>query len=81
MYDPAYVLSGGAPVSLALPTRGAPYHCPVLFPFFTGLLAEGATRALQHRVLRIDEDDDFGLLTATGRDLIGSVSVLPLETR
>lgn len=73
-YDSSY-LPGGEAISLTLPTRGEPYSAPSLFPFFYGLLAEGSTREIQHRVLRIDEDDVFGLLLATGEDTIGSVSV------
>ena len=73
-YDPTYLADGEA-ISLTLPTRREPYAAPTLFPFFYGLLAEGSTRELQHRVLRIDEDDVFGLLLATGEDTIGSVSV------
>lgn len=55
--------------------RRAPYEATVLFPFFIGLLAEGGTRELQHRLLQIDEADDFGLLLATASDPVGSVSV------
>lgn len=73
-YDPVYLRDGEA-VSLTLPVRPEPHAAPTLFPFFYGLLAEGSTREVQHRVLKIDEDDDFGLLLATGADVIGSVSV------
>lgn len=64
-------------ISLTLPLRSDPYHSATLFPFFAGLLAEGSTRLMQARQLQIDEADDFGLLTATGRDLVGSVTVKP----
>ncbi len=73
-YDVAY---RGHPVSLTLPMQVEPHRSAELFPFFAGLLAEGSTRAIQHRVLRIDEEDDFGLLLATGADPIGAVSVEP----
>lgn len=73
-YDPTYLPDGEA-VSLTLPLRLQPYASPTLFPFFHGLLAEGSTREIQHRVLKIDEDDVFGLLLATGEDTIGSVSI------
>lgn len=62
-------------VSLTLPKRAEPYYSSLLFPFFFGLLAEGSTRELQSRLLRIDEEDSFGLLLATGHNTIGSVSV------
>ena len=63
-------------VSLTLPRRRAPYESETLFPFFSGLLAEGTLREIQCRKFQIDEDDDFGLLleTAAG-DVIGAVSV------
>lgn len=73
-YDPSY-LPGGEAISLTLPTRPAPYASPTLFPFFHGLLAEGSTREIQLRVLKIDEDDSFGLLLATGTDPVGSVAI------
>lgn len=73
-YDAAY-LPDGEPISLTLPTRSAPHSAPTLFSFFYGLLAEGSMRAIQHRVLKIDEDDVFGLLLATCGDTIGSVSI------
>lgn len=69
----------GHAVSLTLPVRAEPYTASTLFSFFYGLLAEGATRQLQHRLLRVDEDDPFGLLLATGGDTVGSVSVEPAE--
>lgn len=74
-YEPGY---GGPAISLTLPVRAEPYAAASLFPFFHGLLSEGSTRALQHRALRIDEDDAFGLLLATGGDTVGSVTIEPL---
>lgn len=76
-YDQAYLLDVDAPsVSLTLPKRLAPYHAKELFPFFYGLLAEGALKAEQCRRLRIDENDHFGRLIKTaGESVIGSVSV------
>ncbi len=79
-YDKAYLASPGASaISLTLPCRREPYRSDHLFPFFYGLLAEGGTRALQSRLLRIDEEDHFGLLLATATDAIGSVTVAPEE--
>ncbi len=76
-YDAAYLANGGGGVSLTLPGRAEPYESPTLFAFFSGLLSEGSTRQIQQRVLRIDEDDDFGLLLATAGDTVGSVSIEP----
>lgn len=64
-------------ISLTLPKRieGA-YESSILFPFFTGLLTEGAAMQLQCRLLRLDEADLFGRLLKTGQDdVIGNVTV------
>jgi serine/threonine-protein kinase HipA len=78
-YDPDYLADAAAPpVSLTLPKRAAPHESPHLFAFFSGLLAEGFLKSLQCRILKIDEQDDFGRLVATaGGDVIGSVTVEP----
>ena len=75
-YDPAYLASGGAPVSVTLPLRSAPYESESLFPFFVNMLPEGANRTILCRMFRIDEGDLFGLLTImAGSDFIGAVHV------
>ena len=78
-YDPAYLASGAAPVSVTLPLQSAPYESESLFPFFVNLLPEGANRTVICRKYRIDEEDLFGLLKVmSGRDFIGAVSIRPL---
>lgn len=78
-YDPAYQVSGAAPVSVTLPLQAAPYESEDLFPFFVNLLPEGANRTVICRKFRIDEEDLFGLLTVmSGRDFIGAVNVRAL---
>lgn len=76
-YRPEYLAQPGAhSVSLTLPLRGEPFESPVLFPFFSGLLAEGNLKELQCRLHRIDPDDDFTRLLKTARhDVIGAVTV------
>lgn len=64
-----------SPVSLTLPLREDIYRSDNLFSYFQGLLSEGSTRVLQCRMHRVDPDDAFGLLLATGADAIGAVSV------
>lgn len=78
-YETAYLADPSLPaVSLTLPKRAEPHESPHLFPFFFGILAEGSTKDLQCRLLKIDEEDHFGRLLATlGGDVIGSVHVLP----
>lgn len=66
-------------ISLTLPKSSQEYKAAHLFPFFCNMLSEGANRKLQSRALRIDEEDDFGLLAATARyDTIGAVTVKPI---
>jgi HipA-like protein len=63
-------------ISLSFPKREAPFESPVLFPFFFGLLAEGDDKALQCRVLKIDENDHFSrLLKTCEAETIGGVTV------
>ncbi|MBS1662153.1 MAG: HipA N-terminal domain-containing protein [Bacteroidetes bacterium] len=77
VYDPAYLaMAGSRAVSLTLPLREAPYESDVLFPAFANLLSEGANKAMQTRLLKIDENDYFGLLLATaGGDRIGPLTI------
>lgn len=69
-------LADGFPISLRLPlqlgTRETNAH-----GFFQGLLPEGRSRQRICRRLRIDPDDDAGLLLAIGEDCAGALSVLP----
>lgn len=76
-YLPAYLANPGLPaISLSFPKREAPFTSPVLFPFFFGLLAEGDNKAIQCRVLKIDENDHFTRLLRTCEvETIGGVTV------
>lgn len=67
-------------VSLTLPKTQREFRSRFLFPFFFNMLSEGVNRRLQCRQLKIDENDNFGLLLATARDdTVGAVTVKPLE--
>lgn len=77
IYDKTYLATAGSrPVSLTLPLREAPYQSDILFPAFVNMLSEGANKAMQSRLLKIDENDYFGLLLATaGSDSIGPLTI------
>ncbi len=63
-------------ISLTLPKTQQEYRSENLFPFFFNMLSEGVNRKLQSIQLRIDEEDDFGLLVATAQfDTVGAVTV------
>lgn len=80
-YDDTYLASSDAEaVCLTMPTSQKEYVSNSLFPYFSNLLSEGENRKYQSYLLRIDEDDDFGLLLATANyDTIGCVTVKPQE--
>lgn len=81
-YDDNYFADPTKPaISLTLPKTQQEYKAAHLFPFFYNMLSEGVNRKLQRRVLKIDEEDHFGLLSATARyDTIGAVTVKPIST-
>ncbi len=76
-YAPDYVRSPQCPaISLSFPKQEAAFESAVLFPFFYGLLAEGDEKALQCRLLRIDENDHFmRLLRTCAAETVGGVTV------
>ena len=76
-YEPSYWANPLRPsISLTLPKTHQAYDSPMLFPFFSGLLAEGINKEIQCRLLRIDENDDFTrLLKTAGEDTIGAITV------
>jgi HipA-like protein len=80
-YDDVYFTDPSKPaISLTIPKSRQEYTSPVLFPFFFNMLSEGVNRQLQSRLLKIDEQDHFGLLSATAQyDTIGAITVKPIE--
>jgi len=78
-YDDYYFNDSTKPaISITIPKNQQEHSSPFLFPFFFNLLSEGVNRKLQSTQLRIDEEDDFGLLLATAQyDTIGAVTVQP----
>lgn len=80
-YEDAYFSNNSKPaISLTLPKTQQEYSSEFLFPFFFNMLSEGVNRKLQCKLLKIDEEDNFGLLTATAQfDTIGAVTVKPIS--
>lgn len=79
-YDERYYLDDRfSAISLTLPKTQQEYQSEFLFPFFFNMLSEGVNRDLQSILLKIDEEDHFGLLAATAQvDSIGVVTVKPI---
>jgi serine/threonine-protein kinase HipA len=67
------------PVSLTLPLTEESYESERLFPFFLGLIPEGWFLDLTSRTLKIDPENPFDILLATGGDCIGAVKIVPLD--
>jgi HipA-like protein len=82
-YDDNYYNDANKPgISLTLPKTQKEYSSEFLFPFFFNMLSEGVNRKLQSTQLRIDEEDNFGLLAATAQyDTIGAITVKPIVAR
>jgi serine/threonine-protein kinase HipA len=79
-YFPEYLSSQDAqPVSLTLPLTDKPYESERLFPFFLGLIPEGWLLDLTSRVLKIDPENPFDILLASGGDCIGAVKIIPID--
>ena len=67
-------------ISLTLSKSQQEYQSEYLFPFFYNMLSEGVNRKIQTLQLRIDENDDFGLLLATAQfDTIGAITIKPIK--
>jgi serine/threonine-protein kinase HipA len=67
-------------ICLTLSKAQKEYKLDFLFPFFFNMLSEGVNRKLQSRVLRVDENDHFGLLLATAQvDTIGAITIKPSD--
>jgi|SRR6185369_8862547 len=82
-YDGNYFNDPEKPaISLTLPKSVKEYHSQTLFPFFSNLLSEGSNRKMQSRLLKIDEEDDFGILLATAQhDTIGAITIKPVSNK
>ncbi len=78
-YQPDYLQSNFPAISFSFPKIDKPYFSEKLFPFFSGLLAEGTNKTIQCRTLKIDENDDFTrLLKTANTETIGAVTVREL---
>jgi serine/threonine-protein kinase HipA len=76
-YEDNYIHNKSKPgIAITFPKSQKEFHSQYLFPFFFGLLSEGANKELQCRTLKIDEKDYFTRLIKTaGSDTIGAVTV------
>lgn len=71
-YAPEYA---GDPVSLTMPVAAKTFSFDRFPPYFEGVLPEGIMLEGLLRGQKIDRDDLFEQLLATGSDLVGAVTV------
>lgn len=77
--DEYYVDDTKPAISLSLPKKSQNYNSNYMFPFFSGLLAEGVNKQIQCRTLKIDEQDDFTRLIKTAStETIGAITIKQL---
>ncbi len=81
LYNDLYYQNDMVPaISLTMLKTKKKYESEFLFPFFCNMLSEGVNRKLQCRSLKIDEEDDFGLLLNTAQvDTVGAINVRPVH--
>ncbi len=78
-YSTEYVEAEGAPVSLSLPLRKAPFEDNECGPFFQGLLPEGDFLRAVARVFQVSAENPFAVLAAIGGECAGAISLGPVE--
>lgn len=67
-------------ISLTLPKTQQTYTYPSLFPVFFNMLPEGYNKETLCQLLRLDENDFFGLLLAAAQyDTIGAITITPIN--
>lgn len=77
-YDDTY-RSTGSSIGAAFPVTEKVVEFPELPPLFDNLVSEGWMRRTQSMNQKISESDRFGLLIHNGSDLIGAITVRPLN--
>ena len=80
-YHDAWMANTTKPgICLTLSKLQQEHRSKYLFPFFYNMLPEGSNKQIVCKLMRIDPDDDFGLLlTTAGNDTIGAVRVIKIE--
>ena len=71
-------ISKGMPISVSLPLQKTVYESKELFPFFQGMLPEGAYLKTVASVLKVDKEDLFGIALKACEETIGAISIREL---
>lgn len=76
LYDPQYVASRNPSIALDMPKKKRFFSSPYLFPYFQGLLPEGANKSFFCERLGIPRSDKFMMLLKLANcETIGAVTV------
>lgn len=76
LYDSAYVESHNPSIALDMPKKNRLFRSPYLFPYFQGLLPEGANKAFYCERLGISPADKFAMLVELANyETIGAITV------
>lgn len=78
LFDYLEDYQGGA-ISLTMPVNKRKFQFEIFPAFFDGLLPEGQQLEGLLRQNKIDRNDNFSQLLAVGEDLVGAVSVKPMD--
>jgi serine/threonine-protein kinase HipA len=78
-YDVDWIEGKKGDISFSLPCSQTPYTSRILFPFFDNLIPEGWLLAYVEQIQRIDTNNRFALLLATGHHTIGAISIVPIS--
>ena len=80
VYDEQYIQKNPAQfITFQMPVNRQPYRSKQLFPFFDGLIPEGWLLNIASESWRINKNDRMGLLLACCQNVIGAVSVHPIN--
>jgi HipA N-terminal domain len=75
-YDSDYAASRNPSIALDMPKKKRLFRLPYLFPYFQGLLPEGANKTFYCERLGIKRTDKFAmLLNLANHETIGAVTV------
>ena len=71
-------IKDGMPISVSLPLQERPYESREFFPFFQGMLPEGAYLKIVASIFKLDKEDLFGIALKACGETIGAVSIKEL---
>lgn len=74
-YDDTWRQEANFPISLSMPLGGLRYGPDVAVPWLMNLLPEGEPLRAMTRALGVARDDVLGLISETGRDLAGALTI------